>query len=107
MLVRVAGSNDSIEINCGNGRQTFKWLAAVLQGRLKYYHVLRKSMTTDSFIVTEIRNMSGELINPADQLYEHYSGNNINDRAIGLEVIVTVASVYPVDDWGKTCPTCK
>ena len=92
MRVRVNVREHQLDINCGSGSQSFQWLASVVQSRLKQYHILRKSLETDDFIVTEIRNVEGELVNPKDKLYEH-SGPS------GLVVSATIATSFPVDDW--------
>ncbi|RYG63814.1 hypothetical protein EON64_15200 [archaeon] len=63
-----------------------------MQERLKAFNVLRKCLETDSYIVTEIRNSEGELINPKDRLFEHAGPS-------GLIVSATVATSFPVDDW--------
>lgn len=92
MKVRVLVRNEQIDISCGDGRQSFQWLAAAIQGRLKHFNVLRKGLETDQYIVTEIRNTSGELINPKDKLYEHAGPS-------GLIVRATVEVTFPVDSW--------
>ncbi len=92
MKVRVMVRDHHVDISAGNGSQSFQWLASVVQSRLKQYNILRKSLEDDSYIVTEIRNTGGELINPKDKLYEHAGPS-------GLVVTATVATSYPVDDW--------
>lgn len=92
MKVRVMVRDHHVDISAGNGSQSFQWLASVVQSRLKQYNILRKSLEDDSYIVTEIRNGNGELINPKDKLYEHAGPT-------GLTVTATVATAYPVDDW--------
>lgn len=88
MIVR----GQQVDISCGDGKQTFQWLASAVQERLKIFNTLRRELETDQFIVTEIRNTSDELINPKDRLYEHAG-------QAGLTVHATVETSFPVDDW--------
>lgn len=90
--VRVKVGEHTIMIPCGSGTQNFQWLGNVIKERIQHFNILRKSLETDYFIVTEIKNTSGELINPKDKIYEH-SGPS------GLDVSATISSTFPVDDW--------
>lgn len=63
-----------------------------MQGRLKTMNVLRRSLETDQYIVTEVRNTNGELINPKDKIYEHAGPS-------GLVVQASISTAFPVDDW--------
>jgi hypothetical protein len=93
MKARVLVGGHQLEVSVGSGSQSFQWLASVVQERLKAQNVLRKSLQVDSYIITEIRNANGELINPKDKLYEHAT------TTTGLVVSATVATAFPVDDW--------
>lgn len=91
-VVKVLAQGHEIDISCGKGEQSFQWLATVIQQRLKHFNVLRKSLQQEQFLVTEIRNAGGELINPKDKLYEHIGLS-------GLTVHATIETSFPVDDW--------
>jgi len=58
-------------INVGSGRQTFKWLAAVIQSRLIEDSVLRLAYNSENCIISAIKNVKDELINPMDLILEH------------------------------------
>lgn len=90
--VKVQGAPD-FAISCGDAKQSIQWLASAIQTRLRTFHLMRKSLETDHYIVSEIRNNNGELINPKDKIYEHMEENN------KLTVRATLATTYPVDDW--------
>lgn len=92
IIVRVLVNGQHIDISCGKAEQSFQWLATVVQQRIKQFNLMRKSLQQEAFIVTDIRNQDGELINPQDKVYEHIGTN-------GLTVRATVATSYPVDDW--------
>lgn len=92
MIVHVTVRGASIKISCGNGRQTIRWLGSVVQARIEQYGVLRKSYEQDHYIVTEIRNTDGQLLNPADLICEHAASDTLSVTAI-------VASSFPVDEW--------
>jgi hypothetical protein len=91
-IVRILVKGHTIDVSCGKGEQSFQWLASVVEGRLKMFNVLRKSLDEEAFIVTEIRNQAGELLNPRDKIYEHVGPS-------GLTVHATVETKFPVDDW--------
>ena len=92
MIVNVKVYDANVKISCGNGRQNFKWLASVVQARIKQYGVLKHRFEKDTYIITEIRNTSGQLLNPADLLCEHAPSGN-------LEVTAVIATSFPVDEW--------
>lgn len=92
MIIKVKVRDAVINISCGNGRQTFRWLGSVIQSRIKQYGLLKNRFEDENYIVTEIRNRDNQLLNPADLLVEHAEGSN-------LEVIAIVASSFPVDEW--------
>lgn len=92
MKVKVHVKNHELDISCGDGHQTFQWLALVIQERLKQFNVMRKSLDSETFLITEIRNTGGELINPKDKIYEHHTNS-------GIAVHATLATSFPVDDW--------
>ncbi len=92
MLVKVNILNSVVEVSCGDGKQSFKWLASVVQSRIKQFKILRNSFENESYIVIEIRNTLGELINPVDCIYEHASSN-------GLTVSAVTTTTFPVDEW--------
>lgn len=92
IVVRVLVDGQHVDISCGKAQQSFQWLATVVQQRIKQFNLMRKSLQQESFIVTEIRNQDGELINPQDKVYEHVGSS-------GLTVRATVVTNYPVDDW--------
>lgn len=92
MIVNVKVQDSNIKVSCGNGRQTFRWLGSVVQARIKQYGVLRRKYEEDNYIVTEIRNAEGLLLNPADLICEHTASDT-------LSVIAIVSSSFPVDEW--------
>ena len=92
MLVKVNILDRFIEVSVGDGKQTFRWLASVVQSRIKQSNVLRSNYEDESYIVTEIRNAFGELLNPQDCIFEH-SGTN------GLTITAIVSTKFPVDEW--------
>lgn len=92
MRVKVYVKSHQLDISCGDGHQTFQWLGLVIQERLKQFNILRKSLEGENFIITEIKNAAGELINPKDKIYEHNSNS-------GIAVYATLANSFPVDTW--------
>lgn len=92
MIVYVKVKDASVKISCGNGRQSFRWLGSVVQSRIKQFGVLRNKFEEDNYIVTEIRNAEGQLLNPDDMLCEHATSDTLNVTAV-------VASSFPVDEW--------
>ncbi|KAJ1437193.1 hypothetical protein B484DRAFT_392916, partial [Ochromonadaceae sp. CCMP2298] len=89
MIIEVKVKDQNVSISVGDGKQTFKWLASVVQARIQQYGVLKSRFENDNYIVTEVRNKSGELINPADRLYEHADLGKCSVTAI-------VATSFPV-----------
>jgi hypothetical protein len=81
-----------IKIKCGDGTQSFKWLATVIESRIKQYNLLRASFEKEQFIVSELKNVDGELLNPLDQIYEHAIGPSLQIEAV-------VSKEYPLDEW--------
>ena len=92
MFVHAKVRDATVKISCGNGRQSFRWLGSVVQSRIKQYGVLKNKFEDENYIVTEIRNMDGQLLNPMDLLCEHADSDNLN-------VVATVVSAFPVDEW--------
>ena len=92
MIIKVNAGEITIDVSVGDGRQTFKWLAGVVQQRITQYHMRRKRFETENYIVTELKNTSGELLNPTDLIYEH-------GHAEGFTIGATLVSNYPVDEW--------
>lgn len=60
-----------LKIPVGNGTQSFKWLASVVQAKLQDKGTLRKIGFTESAFVSAIKNESGLLINPHDIINDH------------------------------------
>eukprot|EP01039_Chlorochromonas_danica_P003312 gene3312-3633_t len=92
MRVKVLVRGHELEISCGDGKQTFQWLVAAIQGRLRTFQTLRGVLDSDHHVVSEIRNLNDELINPRDKLYEHASTS-------GLTVKATIDTLLSVDEW--------
>lgn len=92
MKVKVLVRGLELEISCGDGKQTFQWLVAAIQGRLRTFQTLRTVLDSDHYIVSEIRNLNDELINPRDKLYEHAGVS-------GLTVKATIDTTLSVDEW--------
>ena len=89
MIVKVKLSVNGavIPIACGKGEQTFKWLASVIKFRLQQH--IKDSFEKTDYIVNEITNVDGELLNPNDRLFEHeFDGS--------LSVTAMLVRVYPV-----------
>ena len=97
MIVKVKLLDTSFDVPVGNGHQTFKWLASVIQGRINSNKMLLKKIGNASYIVTEVRNTFDELLNPTDMIFEH-SGPN------GLVVTAITSTSYPVDEWENPDP---
>lgn len=96
MIVKVQiGNNEKMVVNvsCGEGKQSFKWLAGVIQARIKEFGILRKTFDTDAYIVTEMRNAEGDMINPKDAIFEHVQMVN------GQTITAIISKSYPVDEW--------
>lgn len=92
MRVDVTVNKTKLSISVGTGQQSFKWLASVIQERLRQFNLMRKNLEPETFIVTEIRNHENQLINPKDKLFEHTT-------PAGLSVIAIVSTAFPIDDW--------
>lgn len=92
MIVKVQVCNKQIRISVGDGKQTIKWLAAVVQARIQHFGLLRTAFQEKNHLVTEIKNTVGELLDPKDSIYEHATGDI-------LAVIATVVNSYPLDEW--------
>jgi hypothetical protein len=92
MRIKVIVNEHEVNISCANGNQSFQWLAYVIQERLKQYKILRKSLEPETYVVTEIRNLEGELINPKDKIFEH-------STPAGLSVRAMIATSFPIDEW--------
>lgn len=97
ITVKVSVSNKEIDIKVGDGRQNFKWLASTIQSRIKEFNILRDDYQDDGIIITCIKNMNDELINPIDCIYEHV---NIDEEIIILNVNAEIATKYDSDQWG-------
>lgn len=93
MKVLVKVNNFKIEINCGEGQQTFQWLGSVIRERICSNKYFKKTLGDENFIISEIRNTDNELINPKDCIFEHY------DQEKGLEVTATL-DTFKVDEYG-------
>lgn len=92
LKVNVKVKDSEISIPCGDGKQNFKWLALVIQERIKSDSSLLKKYDTASLIVSEIRNIFGELLNPNDLIVEHFGPT-------GLSVTAVLSSKFPLDQW--------
>lgn len=92
MFIKVQVLSHTLDISCGDGKQKFKWLASVVQSRIRDSGILRSNFEKGDYIVTEIRNQFNELINPNDLIFEHVGPS-------GLLVKAVVSTTYPVDEW--------
>lgn len=94
MIVTVNISDKSFSVSVDEGRQTFKWLAGVIASRAKASQILRQDYEDDAFIVSGIKNVNGELIDPVDMIMEH---------SVGDSVVVTadIMSSFESDEWGN------
>ena len=90
--VTVKVKDSELSITCGDGKQTFKWLALVIQTKIKDDSSLRKKFDVNSFIVSEIRNIFGELLNPNDLIEDHAGPS-------GISVSAVLSSKFPLDQW--------
>lgn len=70
MIVQVHVRSKTLQISIGNGNQTFKWLALVISGRLKHFHVLKHSFEDECRTVTALKDGDGRLLNPSDIICE-------------------------------------
>jgi hypothetical protein len=71
MIIEVKVKDRMVSVSVGDGKQTFKWLASVVQARIQQYGVLKSRFEDDNYIVTEVRNRSGELIYAPMHLYTY------------------------------------
>jgi len=96
VTVFLNGLNDipSFTIKVGDGNQTIKWLAQVVQYRIKQDNILRNEHKDDGVVVIGIRNSSRELINPVDCIYEHA-------EPTGMTVYVDITTQLPSDEWSN------
>jgi len=94
MILEIKVKDKVVKISVADGRQTFKWLATVVQARVKQYGVLRSSFEKEDYLVTEIQNSDGEVINPSDRLFEHFVEGTGNPQFTAV-----VATTFPVDEW--------
>ena len=87
-----------IQIKVGDGHQTFKWLAAILQSRIAEQKLLRPQQMSDHVIVKTIRNKTGELVNPNDLIVEHRPKGSFDTDT--LDVLVEVMAEFESDTHG-------
>ena len=99
ITVKVNVANKELIIKVGDGRQNFKWLAQTLQSRIKEFNILRDEYQDEGIIITCLKNIKGELINPIDCIYEHVNIDNENDIII-LNINAEIATKYEADQWG-------
>ena len=88
-----SGIISNIKITVGEGQQTFTWLAKIVEARIKLFKLTRTAFSDDLIIVDGFLNTSGDLINPADRIYEHCTLN-------GLSVSAEIISSIPSDEHG-------
>jgi hypothetical protein len=92
--VKLGKTGKNLEISCGDGKQSFKWLASVIPSRIKQFKLLRSDFEEDNYLVTEIRNANNELLNPNDRIFEHFGPEELVVNAV-------IVSTFPVDEWNN------
>lgn len=99
MIANVNVGGVVITISVDKGEQTFKWLAQVLTSRIKIEKLLRSKFGPDDIIVTGIFNVSKELINPLDKLFEH----KLDLDADSNDLIFTaqILPQFEIDEYGN------
>lgn len=99
VIVDVNG--EKLTIGVMQGKQTFKWLALVLQTRIKEMMQgkggarVAKS-DTQGALVTGLMNSNNELLDPRDHIYEHAVW--YNDE---WTIRATTSGSFPSDTWGN------
>ena len=96
MIITVNVNGETFDVNVGEGKQTFKWLASVVATRAKTFKVLREDFEDDGFIVTGLRNGDGDLVNPIDTIAEHCSSG-----ADKFSVFADITTTFDSDEWGN------
>ena len=101
ITVKVNVENKELNIKVGDGRQNFKWLAQTVQSRIKEFNILREEYQDEGIIITCIKNINNELINPIDCIYEHVNiDNDNNNDVIIFNIKAEIATKYDADQWG-------
>lgn len=86
--VSIRGSaGEKFLLNVKEGKQSFKWLAQVVQSRLGVEAVCK--------LVTTIENAADELINPRDCIADHVDKDGL------CKCFATVVTSFPSDVWGN------
>lgn len=93
LTVAVSLGGRNVDIKVGDGKQTFKWLSGVVASRAKAFKIVQDEYD-DGFLVTGIRNSSGDLIDPMDCICEHTEGDC-------LQVSADLTTTFDSDEWGN------
>jgi hypothetical protein len=93
MLINVKVRSKTITISVGDGSQNFRWLAMVITGRLKEYHVLRSTFEEDYGLVVSLKDNEGRLLNPVDPICDVLTNN--------ATIYAELAESVPSDEYGN------
>ncbi len=95
MLVNVLVNERVLPVSVQNGQQTFRWLAMVVQDRLKKEkNPFEKE--AEKCLIQGFYNEGGELIDPRQKINEHAEWVNCT-----WQVNATTAEKFPADEWGN------
>jgi len=95
--VIVEANGENLVVSVSKGDQSFKWLALMLQSRLRENQKNVRGPKTDAgCLVTGLLNNDGDLIDPRDLIAEHavWEDNVWHCKA-------QTAGVFPSDEWGN------
>lgn len=96
VIVSLLNTNVKIKVSVGEGYQSIKWLASVVQTRIANEKLLRHLNILDQVIVKSVKNGRGELLNPSDLILEHRPVGDID----ALDVTVDWMEEFQSDAWG-------
>ena len=85
-----SADREVVVVNVQEAKQSFKWLANVVQSRII------QATNSNRVIVTGISNKQDELIDPRDKICEHAQWDEGN-----WHVKATMAVQFPNDEWGN------
>ena len=94
-VVKVRVKERVLDVSVGEGSQTFKWLASVVQERIKSLIAMRL-MLADAALVVGFRDVNGDDIHPLDEIRQY-----ISEEGQGVEVIADVAESLHSDEYGN------
>lgn len=95
--VSISDSEEKMSFKVKEGKQTFKWLAQVVQSRLTTPSSTRiiTAEETNCKLVSAIQTTDNELINPRDCIADHADKDGL------CKCVATVVTSFPSDVWGN------